>query len=265
MDNQAASALYYLQVNGKISIVGAGPGDPELLTLKALRAIQNADVVLYDRLVSDEILALIPAGAEAIYAGKFQGEQEEMQDFIFRMLEEFGRRGKRVVRLKGGDPLVFGRGAEEWLRLGELGLELEVIPGISSAIAVPGLAGVPPTYRGVADGFAVVTGHLRKDGQEVDWSKYARIDTLIILMGVATRQAIARELIRFGRDARQPVAFVEKGTSDAERVVVAELRDVAEGRVEVRNPAVFVVGEVVRLRERLAGVMAAAENSGSLG
>jgi uroporphyrin-III C-methyltransferase len=236
---------------GKVWLAGAGPGDPELLTLKALRALESAEVVIYDRLVSDEILRLANPAAELLYAGKVQGQQEEIQEFIFRMLIDYAKSGKRVVRLKGGDPLVFGRGAEEWRRLREAGVDVEIIPGISSAVAVPGLAGVPVTYRDVADGFAVITGHLRSEGHEVDWSKYARVDTLVILMGVATRVQIARELIRHGRPASQAVAFIERGSTDRERVVVATLEQVAKGEVDVANPCVFVAGEVVRVRERL--------------
>jgi uroporphyrin-III C-methyltransferase len=236
---------------GKVWLIGAGPGDPELLTVKAMRALQSAEVIIHDRLVSDQILSLASPDAELLYAGKVQGQQEEIQEFIFRMLIDYAKSGKRVVRLKGGDPLVFGRGAEEWQKLREAGVDVEIVPGISSAVAVPGLAGVPVTYRGVADGFAVITGHLRAEGQEVDWSKYARVDTLVILMGVATRVTIASELIRHGRPAHQPVAFIERGSTDRERVVVATLQQVADGQVEVANPAVFVAGEVVRVREQL--------------
>lgn len=236
---------------GKVWLVGAGPGDPDLLTVKALRLIESAEVILHDRLVSDAILALANPDAEMLYAGKTQGQQDEVQEFIFRMLIDYAKSGKRVVRLKGGDPLVFGRGAEEWERMLEAGVEVEIVPGISSAVAVPGIAGVPVTYRGVADGFAVITGHLRHEGQEVDWSKYAQVDTLVILMGVSTRAAIAAELIRHGRPASQPVAFVERGSTERERVVVATLGEVAAGEVEVANPAVFVAGEVVRVREKL--------------
>lgn len=236
---------------GKVWLVGAGPGDPDLLTVKALRLIQQAEVILHDRLVSDAILALANPEAEMLYAGKTQGQQDEVQDFIFRMLIDYAKSGKRVVRLKGGDPLVFGRGAEEWERMLEAGVEVEIVPGISSSVAVPGIAGVPVTYRGVADGFAVITGHLRHEGQEVDWGKYAQVDTLVILMGVSTRVAIASELIRHGRPAEQPVAFVERGSTKRERVVVATLGEVAAGMVEVANPAVFVAGEVVRVREKL--------------
>jgi uroporphyrin-III C-methyltransferase len=237
----------------KTYIVGAGPGDPGLLTVRALQVLQAAEVVLYDRLVGPGILALIPPSAELIYAGKFQGEQAEVQDFISRTLVEHAKAGRRVVRLKGGDPLIFGRGAEEWRLLHEAGVEVELVPGVSSATAVPGLAGIPPTFRGLADGFAVVTGHLRNEPNSIDWSKYAAVDTLIILMGVRTRVTIARELISYGRPAEQPVAFIEKGATPEERVVVATLREVAEGLVEVENPAVFVAGEVVRLRPFLLG------------
>lgn len=243
---------------GKVYLVGAGPGDPELLTVKALRVLEAAEVVIHDRLVSDAILALANPAAELLYAGKVQGQQEEMQEFIFRMLIDYAKSGRRVVRLKGGDPLVFGRGAEEWQRLLDAGIPVEVVPGVSSAVAVPGLAGVPVTYRGVADGFAVITGHLRSEGEEVDWSKYARVDTLVILMGVAARARIAEELIRHGRPAWQPVAFVERGSTAAERAVVTTLGAIASGEgPEVANPAVMVAGEVVRVRERLVRETAA--------
>jgi uroporphyrin-III C-methyltransferase len=245
-------------LTGKVWLVGAGPGDPDLLTVKALRLIQQAEVILHDRLVSDAILAMANPQAEMLYAGKTQGQQDEVQDFIFRMLIDYAKSGKRVVRLKGGDPLVFGRGAEEWERMLEAGVDVEIVPGISSSVAVPGIAGVPVTYRGVADGFAVITGHLRHEGQEVDWSKYAQVDTLVILMGVSTRVAIASELIRHGRPSAQPVAFVERGSTERERVVVATLGEVAAGTVEVANPAVFVAGEVVRVREKLLAAAGAA-------
>lgn len=239
----------------KAYIVGAGPGDPGLITVRALQILQSAEVVLYDRLVSEQVLQLIPESAERVYAGKVQGEQAEVQEFIARMLIEYAKAGRRVVRLKGGDPLVFGRGAEEWRLLREAGVEVEVVPGVSSATSLPGLAGIPPTFRGIADGFAVVTGHLRDEADRIDWSKYAAVDTLIILMGVRTRVEIARELIRHGRPAGQPVAFIEKGATPEERVVVATLAEVAEGLVQVENPAVLIAGEVVRLRPFLRDVV----------
>ena len=244
----------------KAFIVGAGPGDPGLLTVRALQVIQTAEVVLYDRLVSSQILALIPESAELIYCGKFQGEQAEIQDFISRTLIEYAAAGRRVVRLKGGDPLIFGRGAEEWRLLREAGIEVELVPGVSAATSVPGLAGIPPTFRGLADGFAVVTGHLRDGADQVDWSKYAKVDTLIVLMGVRTRVSIAQELIRHGRPPDQPIAFIERGATPEERVVIGTLRQVADGLVDVENPAVFIAGEVVGLRPFLLGSLFAVES-----
>ena len=239
----------------KVFIVGAGPGDPGLLTVRALQILQFADIVLYDRLVSPQILALIPPTAELLYAGKLQGQQAEVQQLIGQMLIEYANSDRSVVRLKGGDPLVFGRGAEEWQLLREAGIEVELVPGVSSATSVLGLAGIPPTFRGIADGFAVVTGHLRDEADPIDWSKYAKVDTLIILMGVRTRAEIASELIRHGRPAGQPVAFVERGATPDERVVIATLREVADGLVQVENPAVFVAGDVVRLRPFLMEIV----------
>lgn len=236
---------------GKVYIVGAGPGDPDLLTVKAWRVIQQADVVVYDRLVSPEVLELIRPGAERIYAGKHEGEQRETQERILELLLEHGRRPKRVVRLKGGDPMVFGRGAEEWAFLAGHGIETEIVPGVSSAVAVPALAGIPLTFRGVAASFAVATGHCR-EGQATEWERYAAVDTLVVLMGVENRVFIAGQLIAAGRPPETPAAFIENGSTPRERVVTATLRDVAESRVEVQPPAVFVVGEVVRIRQRLA-------------
>ncbi len=235
---------------GKVFIVGAGPGDPDLLTLKALRMIEQAETIVYDRLVAPEILALASPEARLIYAGKHGGDQETMQEWIFEHLVEFARSGQRVVRLKGGDPCVFGRGAEEYRRLREAGIEAELIPGVSSAIAVPEQAGIPVTFRGVARGFAVVTGHCRA-GDAIDWNDYARVDTLVILMGVAERAAIAQALIEAGRDAREPVAFIERGATPEERIVCASLSEVAREEVEVASPAVFVVGQVVALRSEI--------------
>lgn len=240
----------------KAYIVGAGPGDPGLLTVRALQILQSADVVLYDRLVSPEILALISPTAERVYAGKMQGEQAVVQQQIGELLIEYARAGRGVVRLKGGDPLIFGRGAEEWQLLRDAGIEVELVPGVSSATSVPGLAGIPPTFRGIADGFAVVTGHLRDEADAIDWSKYAKVDTLIVLMGVRTRCHIASELIRHGRPASQTIAFIEKGATPQERVITATLGDVAKGLVEVENPAVFIAGEVVRLRPFLTACLA---------
>lgn len=236
-----------------IYLVGAGPGDPELLTVKAARLLAQAGAVLYDRLVAPEVLALARPDAELHFVGKHEGQQETIQNEILDLMEDCARRHQIVVRLKGGDPMVFGRGAEEWAWLAQRGWNVEVVPGISSAVAVPSLAGIPPTFRGVSGGFAVVTGH-RQEGGCDQWAAYAQVETLIILMGVARRAEIAQCLIRLGRDASQPAAFIENGTTPRERVIVTTLADIAAGLVEASNPAVMVAGEVVRQRSQLAEV-----------
>jgi uroporphyrin-III C-methyltransferase len=235
---------------GKLYLLGAGPGDPELLTLKAARVLKACDVVLYDRLVSPEVLRYARPGAELVYVGKHEGEQEQTQNAIFELILRHTGEGKSVVRLKGGDPLVFGRGAEEWSRALEHGIETELIPGISSALAVPGLAGIPLTHRRISRSFAVITGHCRPDAP-AEWQKYASIDTLVILMGVKNRIAIASGLIRGGRSPEDPVAFVQRGTTASEAILECTLEDVARGRTHPQSPAILVVGEVVRLRHRL--------------
>jgi len=234
---------------GKVFLVGAGPGDPELLTVKALRILEHAEVVVHDRLVSAGVLRLA-ARALLIDGGKRQGEQERIQDEINELLVHYAQAGRKVVRLKAGDPMIFARGAEEWEHLVRHGIEVEVVPGVSSALAVPSLAGIPPTCRGVAASFAVIAGH-RENFMRTDWSLYAQLDTLVILMGVDNREYIAENLIRHGRSASQPVAFIENGTTPGERVIEATLSAVAAGQVDVESPAVFVIGEVVRLRRRL--------------
>jgi uroporphyrin-III C-methyltransferase len=241
---------------GTVSIVGAGPGDPELLTIKAVRALERADVVLYDRLVASGILELIPASAQRVYVGKGHGDQDLVQPEIMTQLEEFARQGLNVVRLKGGDPFVFGRGAEEWAYLLARGVPVEVVPGISSSLAVPALAGIPLTYRHVARAFAVVTGHRAIDpetGVMTDWHGYVHVDTLVILMGVGERVSIATELIAAGRQATQACAFIERGSTPQERVVISSLQAVSDGLTEVNAPAVWVIGDVVGLRETLRG------------
>lgn len=234
----------------KVYLTGAGPGDPDLLTVKAARLIAHADVVIYDRLVSAEILALARPGALLIFGGKQQGEQERIQNEIQELLLAHAAPGRLVVRLKGGDPMVFGRGAEEWSFLASHGIDVELVPGISSALAVPSLAGIPPTLRGVAVSFAVITGH-RQNMEPQEWARYLMVDTLVVLMGIENRQQIARNLIRAGRNSEEPVAFIERGSTDRERVVLSKLSEVARGQVDVESPAVFVIGQVVRMRAHL--------------
>ncbi|RTG91743.1 uroporphyrinogen-III C-methyltransferase [Thermus scotoductus] len=235
---------------GKVYLVGAGPGDPELLTLRALRLLKRAEVVLYDRLVSPAVLEQVNPRAQLVYVGKELGEQDRVQEFILHQLLHHARSGKKVVRLKGGDPLVYGRGGEEWLFLTEKGIEVEVVPGVSSALAVPALAGIPLTMRGVSGGFAVLSGHTQ-GGRLPDLTPYTRVDTLVVLMGIKERSRIAQELVRVGRRPEEPVAFIERGSTPQERVVVSTLGEVAAGGSEVQPPAVWVIGEVVRIRARL--------------
>ena len=214
--------------------------------------------MLYDRLVSLEVLSFARPDAELIYVGKHEGEQNCTQAQIFDLIRSHALDGKIVARLKGGDPLVFGRGAEEWALAIKRGIDVELIPGVTSAVAVPGLAGIPLTYRGVAQSFAVITGHCRESLAQ-DWSKYASVDTLIVLMGVKNRCFIADALIAAGRHPAEPVAFIERGTLEDERIVETALAAVAAGEVEVKSPAVFVIGEVVRLRARLTTEQAQSE------
>jgi uroporphyrin-III C-methyltransferase len=231
-------------------LVGAGPGDPELLTLKAARVLRECDVVLYDRLVNLEILAQTRAGAEHIYVGKHEGEQESTQREIAQLILNKTGQGKTVVRLKGGDPLVFGRGGEEWAFAARHGVPVELVPGVSSAISVPGLAGIPLTYRGVSQSFTVLTGHC-VGGSNVDWKQYADASTLVVLMGVKHRRAIAKSLIEAGRSPKDPVAFVRSGSLRDQHVGVGTLQQVAEGALDAKSPAVWIIGEVVRLRDQL--------------
>lgn len=234
----------------RIYLVGAGPGRADLLTVRAARILAQAGAVLYDRLVSPEVLGLLPETAERHYVGKAEGEQDLIQPAILELLEDCARRHTTVVRLKGGDPMVFGRGAEEWLWLAQRGWAVEVVPGISSAVAVPALAGIPATYRGLSGGFAVVTGHRQAGGCQ-QWAAWAQADTLIVLMGVKRRAEIAQCLLDHGRAASEPAAFIENGTTPRERVTVTTLGEIAAGRVVVESPAVLVIGQVVTLREAL--------------
>ena len=241
---------------GKVYLVGAGPGDPELLTLRAVRVISEADVILYDRLVNERVLSYARSDCRLVYVGKEEGRHALSQEEINRLLVYYAGVCERVVRLKGGDPFVFGRGGEEVLYLEEHGIPYEIVPGVSSAYAVPACAGIPLTFRGIASSFAVVTGHeCAGKRRRVSWRSFRDIDTLVILMGVGNRQRIARELLEAGRDPSEPVAFVERGTTEDQRVVLSTLGEVAENPPEVRPPAVMVVGEVVRLRERIGRLL----------
>jgi uroporphyrinogen III methyltransferase/synthase len=241
---------------GSVALVGAGPGDPGLITVKGLGLLRAADVVVYDNLADRAFLREAPASAELVYVGKRAGQHALSQEQINQLLVARARAGKRVVRLKGGDPFVFGRGGEEAEALVAAGIPWIVVPGITSAVAVPAYAGIPVTHRDFTATFAVVTGHEdpAKDASTIDWSKLATgAGTLILLMGVGNLAAIAEQLVRHGRAPETPVAVVRWGTTPRQQTVTGTLADIAE-RVRaagLKPPAVTVVGEVARLRDRL--------------
>jgi uroporphyrin-III C-methyltransferase len=243
---------------GFVSIVGAGPGDPDLLTVKALKRLQGADVVAYDRLVNPAILRACPPEARLIYVGKHGPcSTSWSQEAINVLLVQEASAGNTVVRLKGGDPFVFGRGGEEALALKEAGLPFEIIPGISSAIAAPAYAGIPVTHRGLATSVTIVTGHEdpTKDGSSLDWAALAKgADTLVILMGLGRLEGIVEELIRHGRAADTPAVAVQSGTTLEQQTVVATLGTLPQAvrNARLKAPAALVIGEVVSLRENLA-------------
>ncbi|HEX6026418.1 MAG TPA: uroporphyrinogen-III C-methyltransferase, partial [Solirubrobacter sp.] len=231
-----------------VYLVGAGPGDPGLMTVRARELIAAADVILYDRLIPPGALGGARPDAELVYVGKVGGGPQMPQAEIDRLLVSYGDR--MVVRLKGGDPFVFGRGGEEAQVLREAGISFEVVPGVTAGIAAPAYAGIPVTHREVASGVAFVTGH--EDGT-LDWDALAAFPgTLVFYMGVKALPQIAERLVAAGRPASQPVAVVERGTLPGQRTVVATLADVAERAAELRAPAITVVGEVATLREQIA-------------
>jgi uroporphyrin-III C-methyltransferase len=233
---------------GIVYLIGAGPGAPDLITIRGLRCLQGADVVVHDRLVDPALIAAAGPGADIVYAGKRRGRAGLSQPAINDLLIAKARAGLTVARLKGGDPFVFGRGFEEIRALAEAGIRFEVVPGVSSATAVPGAAGIPLTHRGVSSGFAVVTAERARGA--TDWGALAHVDTLVILMGIERLGEATRELIRHGRDGATPVAVIERGTMGGEKIVVSVLREAARdaATAALRPPAIVIVGEVVRLR-----------------
>lgn len=239
-------------MSGMVYLVGAGPGDPRLITVLGLDCLRRADVVVYDRLISEALLKEARPEAELVFVGKAPGEHSCRQEEINAILVHHARAGRVVVRLKGGDPFVFGRGAEEALACAEAGIPWEVVPGVSSPVAVPARAGIPITHREVSGGFAVVTGHCA-EGDRQDWQALARVETLVILMGLTRLPEIAASLLFFGREADTPVAVIAQGTLPGEKVLIGTLGTIAGdvARAGLRSPATIVVGEVVRLRERL--------------
>jgi uroporphyrin-III C-methyltransferase len=237
--------------NGIVYIVGGGPGDPGLITVKGLECLRHADVVLHDRLVAQELLTEAPPHAELIDVGKEPKRHRRSQAEINALLIEKARAGKNVVRLKGGDPFVFGRGGEECQALAEAGIRYEVVPGVSSAIAVPAYAGIPVTQRGVTTAFTVVAGHTGSSDSTIDWDAISRIGTIVFLMGVEHLPEIVKELIAHGRGTDTPAALIQEGTTRNQFVLMGTLSDIVEKAQEVQPPAVLVVGDVVLYHEQL--------------
>lgn len=239
----------------KVYLVGAGPGDPELITVKALRCIQEADVILYDRLVNDELLQEAKPEADLIYCGKHPKFHMLKQETINHLLVKYAKQGKTVTRLKGGDPFVFGRGAEEAEELAKHGLRYEIVPGITSGIAAPAYAGIPITHRELGSSFAVVTGHRCKaNEQETDWESLSKsVDTIAIYMGISNLPYICEQLLKNDKKKDTPVAIIQQGTTDEQKVLTGTLSSIVGlmKKSDISNPAMVIVGEVVRFRHRL--------------
>lgn len=235
----------------KVYLVGSGPGDLSLLTLKAYRLIKEADVIVYDRLVSDEIVAEFSDKAHLHYVGKKESEHTIPQEEINLLLVEYSKKYKKVVRLKGGDPFVFGRGGEEIVELKNNNVAFEVVPGISSSVAALTYAGIPITHRGVSNNFLVMTGHTCSQNglDEVNWSSLTTVGTLVILMGVRNRSIIAKYLIEAGKDKNTPVAFIENATRSDQNVLISNLIETTKEEIEVNSPAVFVIGDTVNFHK----------------
>jgi len=244
---------------GKVFLVGAGPGDPELITLKGLRSLRKADVVVYDRLICPDLLDEAPSQARRVFAGKASAHHSMKQEEINALLITYARRGCIVVRLKGGDPFVFGRGGEEALALAQAGIPFEVVPGVSSAIAVPAYAGIPVTHRDCASTVTIVTGHDQRThtgaSPVVNWEQLAKLEgTLVIMMGVETLGQIGQRLLAGGLSPDTPAAVIQQGTLPQQKVVTGIVANIAERAraASITSPAVIVIGAVAALNDSLS-------------
>jgi uroporphyrin-III C-methyltransferase len=237
---------------GIVYLVGAGPGDAELITVKGLKRLQAAGVVVYDRLIPDGLLDQAPRDAGRIAVGKAPGHQPWPQQRINKLLVAEARRGRNVVRLKGGDPFVFGRGGEECEALAAAGIPFEIVPGVTSAVAAPAFAGIPLTHRDHVSSFAVVTGHQADGVSPVDWSALSRVGTLVVMMGLRSLGRIVAQLRENGRDANTPAVAIGNAASPRQVVVRGTLDDIVARTRGMRTPVTVVIGEVARLSDRLA-------------
>ncbi|CAH1601744.1 Uroporphyrinogen-III methyltransferase [Vibrio jasicida] len=262
-DNQAADLPRFSKQSlqpGEVALVGAGPGDPELLTLKALNCLQQADVVLYDYLVSDEIMTLIPSETILVCVGKRAGHHSVPQEKTNQLLVDFAKQGYKVVRIKGGDPFVFGRGGEELEVLADAGVRFQVVPGITAAAGATAYAGIPLTHRDYAQSALFVTGHLKEESDDMDWSTLARGNqTLVIYMGLMKSHYIQNQLIKHGRAASTPIAIIERGTQIQQKVFSGDLSQLSELSKKAQAPSLIVVGEVVRLSQKLDWFLSSTE------
>ncbi len=236
---------------GKVYLVGAGPGDPELITMKGYRLLQSSDTIVYDSLVNPELLKIVSDSAHCISVGESRSKNRYSQDDINDLMIHEATAGNIVARLKGGDPFVFGRGSEEIIALNNAGIAWEIVPGISSGIAVPAYSGIPLTHRGISSSVAFVTGHecLGKS-KSIDLVRIAEcIDTIVIFMGLKNLNALAHRLLSFGKPASTPVAIIEKGTRDDQRTTITTLGKINNLKNSFISPALIVIGQVVNLRE----------------
>ncbi len=251
-EQELVALTHQAPTQGQVALIGAGPGDAGLLTLRALQLMQQADVVLYDYLVSDEVMDLVRRDAELVCVGKKAGFHSVPQEETNRLIVHYAKQGKRVVRLKGGDPFVFGRGGEELEVLFDADIPFQVVPGITAAAGATAYAGIPLTHRDYAQTAMFVTGHLKPDGDTLDWSTLARgKQTLVIYMGLMKSSHIQQQLLEHGRGADTPIAIIERGTQKTQKVLKGQLSELAQLAQHAASPSLIVVGEVVNLSTKL--------------